>query len=135
MISTRGRYALRVMTELSLSGGGCVPLRDVAQHQGMSLKYLESILARLVKAGLVEGTHGKSGGYRLTRSPADYTVYEILLAAEGSLAPVECLKCGETPCERADLCRTLPLWKKLETVMGDYLKSVSLEDVAEGREV
>ena len=110
MISTRGRYALRVMIDLvEHAKDGYVPMKEVAKRQGVSLKYLERILPALAKNQLVEGIHGKGGGYRLCRKPAEYTVGEILRLTEGALAPVACLACGAVPCSRKDSCKTLPM--------------------------
>ena len=113
MISTRGRYALRVMIDLAEHGGGdFVPMKEVAARQEISLKYIERIMPLLTKENLVEGLHGKGGGYRLCRPPEDYSVGEILRITEGELAPVACLERGAKPCPRAAECRTLPMWKK-----------------------
>lgn len=115
LISTKGRYALRVMLELAQGEPGeCMPLPVIAQRQGISEKYLESIIAVLARAGLVEGQRGKGGGYRLSRELKDYSVGEIVRLTEGSLAPVSCLE-GENTCPRADKCLSLPVWEKLDT--------------------
>ena len=130
MVSTRGRYALRVMIDLAeQSGGRYIPMKSVAERQGISLKYLEKILRLLVSAKLVEGVHGKGGGYRLTRAPGEYPVSEILQLTEGSLAPVSCLECGAEACERAPDCRTLPLWTELDRLINGYLETVTLADL------
>ncbi len=130
MISTRGRYALRVMLDLAENRGrGYVPLREVAGRQGVSLKYIEHILPNLVKAGFVEGVHGKGGGYRLVKKPEEYTVGEILRLADGDWAPVACLGYEATPCSRADHCKTLPLWTKLYGVVNDLFSSMTLRDL------
>lgn len=133
LISTKGRYALRVMLELAQGEPGeCMPLPVIAQRQGISEKYLESIIAVLARTGLVEGQRGKGGGYRLSRELKDYSVGEIVRLTEGSLAPVSCLE-GENTCPRADKCLSLPVWEKLDTLINDYLDSVSLADLlAEG---
>ena len=133
MISTRGRYALRVMIDLAEHiDEGYIPLQTIAKRQGISEKYLESIIAVLARAGLVEGQRGKGGGYRLSRELKDYSVGEIVRLTEGSLAPVSCLE-GEDTCPRADKCLSLPVWEKLDTLINDYLDSVSLADLlAEG---
>ena len=133
LISTKGRYALRVMLELAQGEPGeCMPLPVIAQRQGISEKYLESIIAVLARAGLVEGQRGKGGGYRLSRELQDDSVGEIVRLTEGSLAPVSCLE-GENTCPRADQCLSLPVWEKLDTLINDYLDSVSLADLlAEG---
>ena len=128
MISTRGRYALRVMADLAAQGPGqAVPLKEIAVRQGLSQKYLEAIMTTLSKGGLVEGQHGKGGGYRLSRAPEEYSLGEILRLTEGSLAPVACLEAGNHPC--ANPCPTLPVWEKLEKLVADYLDSVSLADL------
>ncbi len=130
LVSTKGRYALRVMLELAQSQPDAyMPLPLIAQRQGISEKYLESIIAVLSKAGLVEGLRGKGGGYRLTRPTADYSVGEILRLTEGSLAPVTCLEGAENPCPRAGECTTLPMWQKLDDLINTYLDSVSLSDL------
>lgn len=130
MISTRGRYALRVLIDLAEHYcGSYIPMKDIAARQELSLKYLERIMPALSKSGLVEGVHGKGGGYRLARSPEDCTVGEILRLTEGDLAPVACLECGARPCERAGVCRTLPMWTELNRRMNEYLDSVSLADL------
>ena len=130
LVSTKGRYALRVMLELAQSQPDTyMPLPLIAQRQGISEKYLESIIAILSRAGLVEGLRGKGGGYRLTRPTADYSVGEILRLTEGSLAPVTCLEGAENPCPRAGECTTLPMWQKLDDLINTYLDSVSLSDL------
>ena len=129
MISTRGRYALRVMIDLAEQhSSGYVPMKDVATRQNISLKYLERILPSLVKSRFIEGVHGKGGGYRLTREPKDYLVGDILRLTEGDLAPVACLECGAEPCSNPD-CRTKPLWEKLNAIVNEYLDSVTLADL------
>lgn len=133
MISSKGRYALRVMLDLAEHGDGSyLPLRDIAQRQEISQKYLESIMAVLSKNALVDGQHGKGGGYRLNRPPQDYRVGDILHLTEGTLAPVACLESCAGPCDRAEKCRTRPMWSKLERMITDYLDSVSLAELAEG---
>ena len=130
LVSTKGRYALRVMLELAQSQPDAyMPLPLIAQRQGISEKYLESIIAILSRAGLVDGLRGKGGGYRLTRSSANYSVGEILRLTEGSLAPVTCLEGAENPCPRAGECTTLPMWQKLDDLINTYLDSVSLSDL------
>ena len=130
MISTRGRYALRVMIDLAEHDDGTwIPMKEVAQRQEISLKYLEKIMPQLVGARLVEGIHGKGGGYRLTRRPGDYPVGEILRLTEGDLAPVVCLESGAVSCARTAQCRTLPLWSNLNRLVNDYLNSVTIADL------
>lgn len=130
LVSTRGRYALRVMIDLAEHGNGrYMAMKSVAQRQEISLKYMEKILRLLVSAGLVEGVHGKGGGYRLTRPPEDYTVREILQLTEGSLAPVACLECGAEACKRSAECRTLPMWTELDRMVSGYLEQITLADL------
>ncbi len=130
-ISTRGRYALRIMIDLAVnSGGGYVPMKDAAQRQGLSLKYIERIMPSLVEAGFVEGVHGKGGGYRLTRDPSEYRVGDILRLAEGDdFSPVTCLESGAPACPRAKICKTLPLWKELKSLLNDFFDSKTLKDL------
>ena len=123
MISTKGRYALRVMLDLAdQTKGSYIPLKDIAHRQEISVKYLENILASLSRAGLVEAIRGKGGGYRLCRPLADYR------AGEG-MASVSCLKGEKQGCEKAGHCRALPLWQGLDKVIYDYLDSISLADL------
>ena len=130
LVSTRGRYALRIMLELARGDKGAyIPLPLVAQREGISEKYLESIVSVLAKAGLVEGLRGKNGGYRLSRPVEDYTVGQILRLTEGSLAPVTCLEGESNDCPRAADCRTLPMWEHLDALINDYLDSVALTDL------
>ena len=130
LISTRGRYALRVLIDLAeYEEDGYTPLKDIAGRQDISQKYMESIMTMLSKNKLVDGVHGKGGGYRLNRSPEDYSVGEILRITEGTLAPVACLERDAQPCPRAADCRTLPLWDKLNDMITGYLDSVSLADL------
>ena len=130
MISTRGRYCLRVMIDLAEhQGEGYIRMKEVAERQGVSLKYLEKILPVLAKNKIIDGIQGKGGGYRLTRKPEEYTLGEILLLTEGSLAPVSCLECGAAPCDRAAECRTLPIWTELDRRISEYLNSVTLADL------
>ncbi len=129
-ISTRGRYALRVMIDLAEHDNGAfLPLKDVAARQEISQKYLEGIMSDLSKAGIVAGLHGKGGGYKLNRAAADYTVGEILRVTEGDLAPIACLDPSAAPCDRAAGCRTLPMWQKLNAIINDYLDGVTLADL------
>ncbi len=130
VVSTRGRYALRVMLDLAENGGdGYIAMKEVAARQDISLKYLERIMPALVSNGLVEGVHGKGGGYRLTRAPKDYVVGEILTLTEGDMAPVKCLECNAEPCARSNACKTKPMWEGLDQVMTDYLNKYTLEDL------
>ncbi len=130
MVSTRGRYALRVMIDLAEHGGGkYLPMKSVAERQEISLKYMEKILRLLVAADLGEGAQGKVGGFRPTRAPQDYPVGEILRLTEGSLAPVACLECDAKECKRAPDCRTLPMWRELDRLISGYLERVTLADL------
>ena len=130
MISTKGRYAIRVLLDLAEHhNGSYIPMKEVAARQEISLKYIERIMPALKTAGLVASVHGIGGGYRLTREPEEYTVGEILRLTEGSLAPVACLECGAKPCSRAPHCPTLPVWSELDKVINGYLDGVTLADL------
>lgn len=130
LISTKGRYALRVMIDLAEhQGDGFVPLKVIAQRQEISEKYLESIIKLLVRSRLLSGVRGKGGGYRLTKTPDQYTVGDILRLTEESLAPVSCLAAGADACPKAAVCRTLPLWKGLDQVINDYLSNITVADL------
>lgn len=130
LVSTKGRYALRVMLELAeRPAGEYAALGTIAADQGISEKYLESIVAVLSKAGLVDALRGKGGGYRLNRPAKDYSVGEILRLTEGSIAPVSCLECSPNRCDRADGCKTLPMWEKLNELICGYLDSVTLANL------
>ena len=129
LISTKGRYALRVMVDLAEhSADGFIPLKMIAARQNISEKYLESILAVLSKAGLLDAVRGKGGGYRLSKPAKEYTAFEVLSLTEGTLAPVTCLERGQQ-CENAVNCRTLPLWQGLDQVIAAYLCSYTLADL------
>ena len=130
MISTRGRYSLRIMLDLAeRPQGGYTPMKEVAARQEISLKYIEKIVPLLTKAGLIEGVHGKGGGYRLCRAPENITVGEVLRVTEGELAPVSCLECGAKPCSRAAYCKTLPMWKEYNRLTNEYFDQISLADL------
>lgn len=130
MISTRGRYALRVLIDLAEHrSGNYLPLKEIANRQEISLKYMEQVMSLLSQNGLVDTAHGKGGGYRLNRDPADYRVSDILRITEGSLAPVACLEGSTNTCTRASECRTLPLWEKLSKAISDCLDGVTLADL------
>ena len=130
MISTKGRYALRVMIDLAEHcNGEYIPMKDVVKRQQVSQKYVERIMTMLYKAGFVEAMHGKGGGYRLNRSPEEYIVGDILRLTEGSLAPVACLDCDAQECERADQCRTLPMWKDLNDKITDFFDGITIADL------
>ena len=130
MISTRGRYAIRVLIDLAEHRGeGFTPMKEVAKRQEISLKYLEKIMPLLSKAGLVEGQHGKGGGYRLTREPESYRIGDILRLTEVDLAPVACLSAPVNTCQRAAYCRTLPMWQKYYEMTLDYFDSITIRDL------
>ena len=130
MISTRGRYALRILVDLAENQkDGYVTLKEAAERQEISEKYLESIVKDLVRGKLIEGLRGKGGGYRLAFPADEIRVLDVLRLTEGTLAPVSCLEEGGRPCARAASCRTLPLWKGLNQVVTEYLAGVVLQDL------
>ena len=129
LVSTKGRYALRVMLDMAEQGeGAVVPLKDIANRQELSLKYLEAIMPNLKESGLVTGVAGKGGGYKLSKPADQYTVGEILKVSEDQVAPVACLNEGFV-CAKADTCKTLPMWRKLDGIISDYLDTVRLTDL------
>ena len=132
LISSRGRYALLVMIDLAGHRGGLVPGRQIAERLELSQKYLERILRTLAEAGLIEGSHGKGGGYRLCRAPEEYSVREILEVTEGDLAPVACLKDDAVPCETADRCRTISMWRELYKTLNNFFDSYTVADLLPG---
>lgn len=133
-ISTKGRYALRMMLDIEEhQKDGYVALKDIAARQEISKKYLEQIALHLSQCGMLRAVRGYQGGYMLARAAKDYKVAEILAAVEGTLAPVSCLESPVNECPRREGCKTLPLWTELSRVIMDYLESVTLEDLAEGR--
>ncbi len=130
MITTRGRYALRVMLDLAENeNGNYIPLKDIAGRQEISKKYLEIIVRDLVRGGMLTGASGKGGGYKLCRKPEEYTVGEILELMEGSLATVACLEKDAAPCPRASACRTLPMWREYDQMVHDFFYSKRLSDL------
>lgn len=130
LVSTKGRYALRVMVDLAEhSQDGRTPLRQIARRQGISEKYLENILSTLVRHGLLSGLRGKGGGYCLTREPDQFSVGEVLRLTEGSLSPVSCLNGAHNACERAETCRTIRLWTELDKMIEDYLDGITIADL------
>ncbi|MBQ8296576.1 MAG: Rrf2 family transcriptional regulator [Ruminococcus sp.] len=130
LISTKGRYALRVLIDLAEHNDGkYIPMKDVANRQELSLKYLERILPVLTKNKLIIGVHGKGGGYRLNRAPDEYKVGEILRLTEGNLAPVSCLECDAEPCERVAECRTLEMWKGFFKITNEYFDNITIADL------
>lgn len=130
IVSTRGRYALRVLIDLAQQPqDSWTALKGIAERQNISQKYIESIMTLLSKNDFVDAVHGKGGGYKLNRKPENYKVGEILVLTEGSLAPVACLEKGAEPCAKAGTCKTLPMWTKLDSLVNDYLNSVTLADL------
>ena len=130
MISTRGRYALRVIIDLAEHNSGAyIPLKEIAKRQDISQKYMETIMAELSKNGLVDGLHGKGGGYKLNREPDEYRVGDILRLTEGNLAPVACLGEDASPCERAAECRTLPMWKEFYRITNEFFDGITVADL------
>lgn len=138
MISTRGRYAIRMLADLAEHDTGAyIPLKEIAERQEISQKYIEKFIPVLTKAGLVEGQHGKGGGYRLTRPPEKYTILEILRLTEVDLAPVACLTENAPICTRAAECRTLPMWKQYQELTERFFDGITLADLtrsADGNE-
>lgn len=133
-ISTKGRYALRVMIDLAASNSEeFISLKDIASRQEISMKYLELIVAMLNKSGLVDSQRGKKGGYKLARLTKDYTIGEILKLTEGSMTPVSCVECGSKVCDRIENCVSYPLWMELDNLISNYLESVTLEDLIDGK--
>ena len=132
-ITSKGRYALRVMLDLAQHRQeGYISLKTIAERQGYSMKYLEMIVGSLKRAGLVASIRGKEGGYQLVRDPEDYTIGEILRCIEDNLAPVSCIKAGDICCEHAGECMTVPMWKELDDITNAYLDGVSLRDLLTG---
>lgn len=132
-VTSKGRYALRVMLDLAQHPDeGYISLKTIADRQRVSMKYLEIIVISLKKAGLVDSTRGKEGGYKLNRTPAEYGVGDILRCIEDNLAPVSCIKSGSVFCERAAECMTVPMWMELDDIINAYLDTVSLEDLLTG---
>lgn len=130
IVSTKGRYALRVMVNFAQRGGDeYVPLKEIAEQEGISQKYLESIMTTLSKAGYVDAVHGKGGGYRLNRAPKDYTVGGILKLTEGGLSAVSCTSQGAAACSRTECCQTRPMWDRLDKLIDDFFESITLEDL------
>lgn len=130
MISTKGRYAIRVMLDLAKNNeGNYVPLKDIAERQEISKKYLEIIVKEMVTGGLVTGASGKGGGYKLNRKPEEYTIGEIIELMEGPLNSVACLTNRNFECPRMDFCQTLPMWKEFDQVVHDFFYSKTLQDL------
>ena len=132
IVSTKGRYALRVMVHFALHGDGTyIPLKEIAEAESISQKYLESIMSTLSKAGFVDAVHGKGGGYRLNRKPEEYTVGSILKLTEGSLAAVSCTAQGPAACARSECCQTKPMWIKLDKMIDEFFEGITLADLLE----
>ena len=130
IVSTKGRYALRVMVHFALQNTDrYIPLKEIAEAESISQKYLESIMTTLSKAGFVDAVHGKGGGYRLNRSPKEYTVGSILKLTEGSLAAVSCTTQGPAACSRSSCCQTKPMWEKLDTMIDDFFEGITIADL------
>ena len=130
IVSTKGRYALRVMVCFAQRGGDeYIPLKEIAESEGISQKYLESIMTTLSKAGFVDAVHGKGGGYRLNRKPEEYSIGSILVLTEGSLASVSCTEQGAAACSRTTCCATLPMWERLDKLISDFFENITLADL------
>ena len=130
IVSTKGRYALRVMVSFAQRGGeGDIPLKEIAEAEGISQKYLESIMTTLSKAGFVDAVHGKGGGYRLNRPPEGYTVGSILKLTEGGLSAVSCTAQGASACARTECCQAKPMWDKLDKMIDDFFEGITLADL------
>ncbi|MCQ2567121.1 MAG: Rrf2 family transcriptional regulator [Mogibacterium sp.] len=133
MVSTKGRYALTVMVDLAKhTGEDYISLADIAERENLSMKYLESIISILNKGGMLNSARGKNGGYKLAKSPEEYTINEILILTEGSLAPVNCIMQDGVQCDKAATCSTLPLWAGLDKVIDTYLGGITLQDIIDG---
>ena len=130
IVSTKGRYALRVMVCFAQRAPGeYIPLKEIAENEGISQKYLETIMTTLSKAGFVDAAHGKGGGYRLNRSPEGYTIGAILKLTEGSLAAVSCTSQGPAACQRSECCQTKPMWDKLDKMIDEFFEGITLADL------
>ncbi len=130
IVSTKGRYALRVMVHFAQRGSGeYIPLKEIAEKEGISQKYLESIMTTLSKAGFVDAVHGKGGGYRLNRSPDQYTVGSILKLTEGGIAAVSCTSQGAAACSRQECCEAKPMWDKLDKMIDDFFEGITIADL------
>ena len=130
IVSTKGRYALRVMVHFARRG--CeeyIPRKEIAEAEGISQKYLESIMPVLSKANFVDAVHGKGGGYRLNRKPEEYTVGSILKLTEGGLTAVSCTSQGSSACSRSECCNALPMWERLDKLINDFFEGITLQDL------
>ena len=132
-VTSKGRYALRIMIDLAQHRDeGYISLKTISDRTQLSMKYLEMIVGNLKKAELVDSTRGKEGGYKLNKTPGEYSIGEILRCIEDNLAPVACIKEGEIQCDRSGACLTVPMWKELDNITNAYLDTVSLEDLLTG---
>ena len=130
IVSTKGRYALRVMVCFALHGGeDYIPLKQIAEEEGISQKYLESIMTVLSKAGFVDAVHGKGGGYRLNRKPEEYTVGSILKLTEGGITAVSCTTQGASACSRTECCQAKPMWDRLDKMIDDFFEGITIADL------
>ena len=130
IVSTKGRYALRVMVSFAQRGTDeYIPLKEIAEAEEISQKYLETIMTTLSKAGFVDAVHGKGGGYRLNRKPEDYTIGSILKLTEGSLAAVSCTSQGAAACSRTECCQAKPMWDRLDKLINDFFDNITLADL------
>ena len=130
IVSTKGRYALRVMVHFAQRGNeGYIPLKEIAEAEGISQKYLETIMSTLSKAGFVDAVHGKGGGYRLNRTPEEYTVGSILKLTEGSLSAVSCTSQGAAACSRTECCQAKPMWDRLDKMIDEFFEGITIGDL------
>lgn len=133
LVSTRGRYAIRVMIDLAEHmNGKYIPMKEIADRQDVSLKYMTKIMQALTKSGMLDGQHGKGGGYKLNRDPEEYRVGDILRLTEGTLAPVACIDETDCKCDRSFACRTRPMWNELDKLISEYLDGITIADLMEG---
>lgn len=133
LVSTRGRYAIRVMIDLAEHmNGKYIPMKEIADRQDVSLKYMTKIMQALTKSGMLDGQHGKGGGYKLNRDPEEYRVGDILRLTEGTLAPIACLDETDCKCDRSFECRTRPMWNELDKLISEYLDGITIADLMEG---
>ena len=133
LVSTRGRYAIRVMIDLAEHmNGKYIPMKEIADRQDVSLKYMTKIMQALTKSGMLDGQHGKGGGYKLNRDPEEYRVGDILRLTEGTLAPVACIDETDCKCDMSFECRTRPMWNELDKLISEYLDGITIADLMEG---
>lgn len=133
LVSTRGRYAIRVMIDLAEHmNGKYIPMKEIADRQDVSLKYMTKIMQVLTKSGMLDGQHGKGGGYKLNRDPAEYRIGDILRLTEGTLAPVSCIDETDCKCDRSYECRTRPMWNELDKLISEYLDGITIADLMKG---